>query len=122
LRLNALHHPLFEFPAGHLPGIELPGKFISGYLRILANLVSQPECLGQGKMASVENCMRSSGFFMLATGATPRERLFPLAVIIISALFANVTVTPLFFSNKLKAAIFVLKNHIELLRCYLFKK
>lgn len=122
MRFNALHHPLFEFPAGHLPGIELPGKLIGGDLRIMANLVSQPECLGQGEMASVEYCMRSSGFFMLAPCAPSRKRLFSLAVIIIAALFAYVATTPLFFSNKLKAALFVLKNRIESLRYYLFKK
>jgi hypothetical protein len=57
---DAFHHFLFKFPAGHLPGIQLPCQLISRNFRVMAHLVSQPESLGKGQVATMENRMGCS--------------------------------------------------------------
>jgi hypothetical protein len=104
---DAFHHFLLKLPAGHLSGVELPGQFIGGDFRIMADLVSQPESLRQRKVAAMKNSMGSGRFFMLATGTPPGIRLFTNAEIIVSAFTANKTLFPFFRRDELQAAVFI---------------
>ncbi len=106
-RFDALHHPLLQLPAGHLPGFKLPGQLVGGYGRIMADLVCQPECLRERKMTTVKDRVRRGGFVVLAARASTRERLLPFAVIRVPAFPANKTLAPLLrcdvFETKLLA-------------------
>jgi len=75
----------------------------------MTNSIGDPEGFRDGNMATVKEGVRSSRFFMLATGTPARIGRFPLAVICMPAFPAGIAILPLLRGNETQDGILRLK-------------
>jgi len=102
---HALHDPLFEFPAGHLPRFEPARQFITRDAGRAANHPGNFKGICNRDAATVKNGMGRCRFIMLTSGAPPRKGRFSDAIISMAATPANITIAPLLVSNHLQTLL-----------------
>jgi hypothetical protein len=82
----------------------------------MTNLICQPKCLRQWKMAAMKNRVGRCRLVVLATGASTGKRLLAFTKIRIAAFPANIAPAPLFRSDKFQAKLLALRKFFELYR------